>query len=129
MAFFDGLFGKPKPNARDDDMKRLMAIFEAAEKEHLKEIQKRRDAAAAQGMLPPPDIAIDYDCECGAPNTFRMKNLNLNGGLYVQCLKCGVILHVPATVLDHKKYWPTGEGSSLVHHWRDQLTFIRHRRW
>ena len=129
MAFFNDFFAKPKLNERDDNMKRLLAIFEDAEKKHLKEIHDRRDAAAAHGMLPPPDIAVDYDCECGAPNTFHMKELNLTGGLNVQCMKCGAILHVPSTVLDHKKYWPAGEGASLVQHWRDQMTFIRHRTW
>ena len=80
MAFVDGLFGKPTLSAIDDHMNRIIAIFEDAEKKHLKEIQERRDAAAAQGMLPPPDIAIDYDCECGAPNTFRISAVPRNLG-------------------------------------------------
>jgi hypothetical protein len=129
MAFFAGLFGKPKVSASEDKMRRIMALFEDAEKEHLKEIHERRAAAAAHGMLPSPDIVVDYHCECGEPNTFHMKKLNLNYGSNVQCLKCGAVLHVSATVLDHKKYWPAGEGASLVQHWRDQMRFIRHRRW
>lgn len=92
----------------------------------INELQERHDAAAGQGKLPAPDIAAKYDCECGSKNTFHIKNLNLEGGLNVQCAHCGAVLHVPPTILDHSEYWSAGGGASLVPNWRDQMKFVKH---
>ena len=92
----------------------------------ISEIQERHDTAATQGKLPAPDIVGKYDCECGSNNTFHIKNMNLEGGLDVQCAHCGAILHVPPTILYHSEYWSAGGGASLVPNWRDQLKFVKH---
>lgn len=104
----------------------LMRTGEELQDARIKEIQERHDTAATQGKLPAPEIAAKYDCECGSINTFHIKNLNLEGGLNVQCAHCGAVLHVPPTILDHSEYWSAGGGASLVPNWRDQLKFVKH---
>lgn len=121
--------GRKDRGARDkflrDFTSDLIKDMQRADNERIEEIQERHDAAGAQGMLPPPDIAVDYDCECGVANHFHMINLNLKGGLDVYCVKCGAMLHVPLTVLDHTEYWSAGGGASLVPNWRDQMRIVR----
>ena len=128
MAFFRGLFSRHKQKVFENHMKGIIHSLENTEKERAREIHERLDFDAIQGMLPPPDIVVDYDCECGVSNAFHMKNLNLIGGMNVQCANCAAVLHVPATVLDHTEYWAAGGGAALVRNWRDQMAFIRHRR-
>ncbi len=91
-----------------------------------KELQERHDAAAALGKLPAPEKTANYDCECGSDNTFDINNLNLEGGLNVQCVDCGAVLHVPPTILDHSEYWSAFGVASLVPNWRDQMKFVKH---
>jgi len=126
MGFFRNLFGKKKSDTWDDLMKDIKKAGENYENEKMKEVTERHKAAAAQGMLPPPNISVSYECECGSTNSFNMINLNLASGLDVQCFKCGAILHVPPTVLDHGEYWADVGGASLVQNWRDQMKITRH---
>jgi hypothetical protein len=115
----------PSTETKEDPIiDNLMKSFEEFQKKQLKEEQQRLETAANQGMLPPPNIRVHYDCKCGSKNSFGMGDLNLNGGLNIQCSKCGAVLHVPPTILEHKEYWDAGGGASLVPNWRDQMKFI-----
>lgn len=131
MKLFDNLFRRKKKEEEEEGnfsnfVDDLIKTGKDLQDARINELQERHDSAAGQGKLPAPDIAAKYDCECGSQNTFHLKNLNLEGGLNVQCAHCGAVLHVPPTILDHSEYWSAGGGASLVPGWRDLMKFIRH---
>lgn len=131
MKLFRNLFRRKKKEEEEEGnfsnfVDDLMKTGKELQDARINELQERHNAAAGHGKLPAPDIAAKYDCECGSKNTFHIKNLNLEGGLNVQCAHCGSVLHVPPTILDHSEYWSAGGGASLVPSWRDQLKFVTH---
>jgi len=113
-------------NGMEEMLRSLEAVHEAVQKGKVEQLEARLEAAAAHGMLPSPEIDAYYDCECGAKNRFSFMDLDLKGGLDLLCIKCGAVLRVPPTVIDHTKYWSIGKGASLAENWRDQLRFVKH---
>ena len=98
------------------------AILSGVDLEPLAEAERKK-----RGLLPPPQIAFSYTCECGDSLSVDLRDFNIFGGVEVTCAKCFAVCFIPPEILDHTEYDPRFKGATLREDYQSLLRFVRHR--
>jgi hypothetical protein len=84
--------------------------------------------ARSQGKLPPPDVGINFKCECGLWLSTRLGNFNPFGGKEVMCAQCGAVTFLPPEILDHDRFWKEFQSATLKDDWQQLIKIAKHGR-
>lgn len=106
----------------------IFSIFRKRKREELVDVAKKiNDAVArAEGKLPPPNLGISFECECGKWLSSNLNNFNSVGGREVMCAHCGAVTFLPPEILDHI---PTSsKTATLKTDWQQMIRIVRHGR-
>jgi len=84
--------------------------------------------AAGQGKLPPPNLGVRFDCECGVELSAELRHFNPLGGMQVMCPACGAITLLPPDILDHSGISAGAQTARLKDNWMSMITVTTHGR-
>lgn len=109
----------------------IFSIFRKSKKEAPADVTRKINVAIAraEGKLPPPNLGISFQCECGQRLSSNLNNFNLIGGTEVMCAYCGAVTFLPPEILDHTptaSKTATLKTATLKTDWKQLIRIVRH---
>ena len=103
-------------------------LFKKGKKENDYDVAKRVQDTYARsvGKLPPPNLGVSFECECGQWLQSNLDNFNPMGGKQIMCAHCGAVTFLPPEILDHTV--AGAKTANLILDWQKLIKSVRHGR-
>lgn len=106
----------------------IFSVFRKIKKEEPAVTAKKINdtIAAAEGKLPPPNLGISFQCECGRWLPSNLSSFNSIGGKEIMCAHCGAVTFLPPEILDHTS--TDLKTATLKQDWQQMIKVVRRGR-